>query len=250
MQRSGFSYSSTISTVNFFGSSAKFFAGCMSTFPLGSITTLAGRSENTLNITAVTGPISMWGQPLSVEFQKRDLSLFTTTTATDSSTTQEASAASTPSSAIAPLTAAPGAQSGSPAAPTTNPPSSNGPTTSGPPVLSPGAAAGIGVGATAALIVFFAVLFVLFRKKPSRPKTMLGTMVAGMYGHPKTPRMEADGESRPSQLHEEYTWKQGTEKRPMELEDERRPSEIGAGRPSTLGTERRPAELGSSPAWI
>jgi hypothetical protein len=72
-----FSYGSTYSSINFFGSSSVLFAGCLSQF--SGTTTVSARGND--SAIAISGSeITMWAQPISVEYQERDLSLFDVTT--------------------------------------------------------------------------------------------------------------------------------------------------------------------------
>ena len=86
--RSGYSYSTTYSTIaNFPESGSMLFAGCVSTYAGNVATTVSARSaDSALNMTAVSGPITMWAQPITVEYQQSDTSLFVTSTSPPTST--------------------------------------------------------------------------------------------------------------------------------------------------------------------
>lgn len=163
---SGFSYYTTYTTINFYESSSILFAGCISTYTgSGSPTSVPARDGNTLNSTTVTGPVTMWGQPLTVEYQASDLSLFTTSTIAIATK----SPASTPSTLIA-LPSPPAASQ--PAPTTINTPVSKD-------SLGPGVIAGIAIGIGALSIALLAVAFLLFRRKRKqrRSQVPIGRMV-------------------------------------------------------------------------
>lgn len=126
------------------------FAGCTSIYSAeyGS-TVVPARAEQDLNITTVTGPLIMWGQPISIEFQERDLTLFTTGTATGTS--------SGPSNAQPANTST----RSTPQATDSSLPIAS--TDSG---LSTGAKAGIGIAvAIGVLAIVMAVAFVILRRR-------------------------------------------------------------------------------------
>ena len=87
-RRSGYSYYSTYSTIaNFPESGSMLFAGCVSTYAGNGATTVSARSaDSALNMTAVSGAITMWAQPITVEYQQSDASLFITSTSLSTST--------------------------------------------------------------------------------------------------------------------------------------------------------------------
>lgn len=95
----------------------------------------------------------MWGQPIQIAFQKRDLSLYTTVTITSTpSTTAKPTTSAQPSSTAVAQAAA------TAASPTSTPKPSSG--------LSTGAKAGIGAGAALAVTFLIAlVVFLLLRRK-------------------------------------------------------------------------------------
>lgn len=67
--------------VNSSGSGSVEFQGCLSTFPLGSTTTVQARTEDSnLTSTQITGPVTMWGQPITVQYQRADATTVSTTT--------------------------------------------------------------------------------------------------------------------------------------------------------------------------
>ena len=80
---SSFSYYTTHTTVeNFLPTSSLMYAGCISTFPeaSGATTVVARGNDDIVSTTIVSGPITMWGQPIEVAFQERDLPFYTTST--------------------------------------------------------------------------------------------------------------------------------------------------------------------------
>jgi LPXTG-motif cell wall-anchored protein len=176
---SGFTYYTTLTTINFF-SSTTIFAGCLSIYPESSgATTVRARANDTdLTTTAISGPISMWGQPVVVEFQQKDLTLFSTSASTSSTSSGTASPSAT--------TAQPAVTSTGSPTPSTNPKSG----------LSTGAQAGIGVGvAIVALILLAIAAFFLRRKRKAGQK----------------PNNESENkvelptnESRPGELHADH----------------------------------------------
>ncbi|ETN41845.1 uncharacterized protein HMPREF1541_03784 [Cyphellophora europaea CBS 101466] len=83
---SSFSYGSTYSTINFYSDSSVLFMGCVSAF--SGTTTVSARGNDTE--IEVSGDISMWAQPITIEYRERDLSLFgsdTTSAGTSEPTT-------------------------------------------------------------------------------------------------------------------------------------------------------------------
>ncbi|RMZ86343.1 hypothetical protein DV736_g6433, partial [Chaetothyriales sp. CBS 134916] len=74
---SSFSYGSTYSSINNFGSSSVLFMGCISYF--SGTTVVPARSGNTdlssQTIFATSSPVTMWAQPITMEYRQGDLSL-------------------------------------------------------------------------------------------------------------------------------------------------------------------------------
>lgn len=129
-------------------STSVLFEGCTSTYPLAyGSTVVPGRvSPDALSTTTVTGPLLMWAQPLYVEYQETDLSLFSTTISTSLSTSLTAQPSSTNSAPSGNITAV------SPL-----------PTIIHNSALSSGAKAGIGVAAVAGALVLLALVFFCMR---------------------------------------------------------------------------------------
>ncbi|KKZ67812.1 hypothetical protein EMCG_06522 [[Emmonsia] crescens] len=147
---SDYSYFSTLTTVNHF-SQVTVFAGCISTFPESSITTVLARGGvEKLEQSAVTGPIAMWGQAILVQFRSEDLSLFIS--------------ASTTSSTTSSLSRTPNNDQPSPTSPPAAlPPPSDDNNQS--PGLSPGAKAGVAIGAVSAVALLIALMLFIRRSR-------------------------------------------------------------------------------------
>ena len=89
---SNFKFTTTVSAV-IVGNKTAAYYGCTSTLPWnagatnvfaavsGTLGTIDGTTTMT---TAVSGSITMWAQPITVAFQKKDLLLFTTTSSSSS----------------------------------------------------------------------------------------------------------------------------------------------------------------------
>lgn len=89
------------------------FTGCLNTFPKGSKTTVAEGSNGVIGTVTVTGPLTMWAQPIVIAYQSSDLSHFVTTTTTTSAPTSTPLTTSSPSGASLPTTSsAPTSDSG------------------------------------------------------------------------------------------------------------------------------------------
>ncbi len=176
---SGFSYFTTLTTINFF-SSTTIFAGCLSIYPdsNGPTTVRARANDTDLTTTAVSGAITMWGQPIVVEYQQKDLTLFSTSVSTSSTSSTTASPSATTNQPALTSTGSP--------SPSTNPKSG----------LSTGAQAGIGVGvAIVALILLVIAAFFLRRKRQAGQKPNNGS----------ENRVELPiGESKPGELYGDH----------------------------------------------
>ncbi|WPH02113.1 Hypothetical protein R9X50_00496800 [Acrodontium crateriforme] len=150
-----FSYMVTFSSINYFSTSAEF-EGCISTYNANANpTTVYARSNNAdLNTTVVSGPITMWAQPISVAYQTSDLALFTTTTSTSSSSASASSMGptSTNSPTITP-------------APQASPPTASETIIHPKPALTNGAIAGVAIGGVLVLAILIGLGFFLRRRK-------------------------------------------------------------------------------------
>ncbi|MCJ1295142.1 hypothetical protein MMC34_006703 [Xylographa carneopallida] len=103
-------------TIEYFsGSQPLLFAGCISTYASGGGRTsvIARSGDSQLSSIIVTGPLTMWGQAVTVEFQQQDLSLFSTVTATSLSPTSIIASSSTGMSTLPTRTIAASATSSS-----------------------------------------------------------------------------------------------------------------------------------------
>jgi hypothetical protein len=139
----------------------------------GPTTVRARANDSDLATTAISGPVTMWGQPVVVEFEQKDLTLFSTsvsTSSTSSSTTASPSATTQQAvitSAVSPT-------------PSTNPHSG----------LSTGAKAGIGVGVVivALFLVGLASFFLIRKRKAGQKAGQKPTN--GLDGMAELPRNE------------------------------------------------------------
>ncbi|KAK8205700.1 hypothetical protein IWZ01DRAFT_529154 [Phyllosticta capitalensis] len=151
---SSFSYYGTISTINYGGTNAENFVGCISTLPAGNVTRVPGLyDQHSLSTTQVTGPITLWAQALTIEYRLNDLALFPALTSSESSvvSTSSAVAAATPSSTFATATSAVTTSA------STLPSHTSSKTST--PDLSTGAKAGIGIGVTLSALALLLAIF-------------------------------------------------------------------------------------------
>ncbi|KLJ11386.1 hypothetical protein EMPG_09691 [Blastomyces silverae] len=156
---SDYIYFTTLTTINFY-SAPTIFAGCISTFPESSTTTVLARSgQESLVHSAVTGPITMWGQAIVVQFQSKDLSLYTDATTTSASST--GTTASETSTQPNPSQPANEDQPSPTSPPSSLPPSGDG----NQPGLSTGAKVGIAIGAVGAVAILIAIVFFIRRSR-------------------------------------------------------------------------------------
>nr|POE74713.1 hypothetical protein CFP56_37244 [Quercus suber] len=159
---SNFGYTTLLSSVNLGDKTALYF-GCTSTFPADAGFTTAfaevdGFSSSldgtTTKFTSVSGPVTMWGQPITVAFQQADLAIFSPSATSTSGSTSSSSSSSSSSSTTMSGTAAA-------ASATTTSSSANS-------SLSGGAIAGIIIGAAAVLgLLIGAALFFRARRHKS-----------------------------------------------------------------------------------
>jgi hypothetical protein len=112
----------------------------------------SGLDDSGLNYTTITGVVMMWGQPISVEFQQQDLTLFTTSTSTSASVSTSTSTTAQPSNTVTQPYASPTV--------TTIPSSA---LASG---LSVGAKAGIAIAAAiGGVMILASLVFLLLRRR-------------------------------------------------------------------------------------
>ncbi|OJD20250.1 hypothetical protein ACJ73_08415 [Blastomyces percursus] len=140
---------------------AAIYAGCTRLFTGTTIVTV--RQKTADSSTQVSGPITMWAQPITIQLHSSDSSLFVTaTTITPSASSSSTPSLSFSSSAQPSSTASQVSETGS-GVPTTSPqPGSNG--------LSRGAGIGVGVGIGVGGIAIFAAigLWLWRRRKASK----------------------------------------------------------------------------------
>jgi hypothetical protein len=149
-----FSYSTILTTVNFAADSrdTMIFAGCISTYPASSPPTIvAGRTGMAdLLSSTVKGPITMWAQPINVEFDEGDLGIFMkSSTSSSTIATLPTSLGTTP--AVSSLSSSTGAPQLSPSL-----------------GLSNGAKVGIGVGVAIGFLVLALAVFFIRRHRIKR----------------------------------------------------------------------------------
>ena len=189
-----FPYTNIVSTVNGSNKTAEFF-GCTSIYPANAGVTsvfvecpsCGFRSEldgTTTKFTSVSGPITMWAQPITVAFQKSDLAMFTTTSA---QATGMKTGVKTTTSHSTPTHLSTGGSSGS-STNTTLPTTSPAPTTTAT-GLSNGTIAGIAIGAAAVLglLIGAAIFFQRRQKSASSSSDARDTQSSNqgpMQGHP------------------------------------------------------------------
>ncbi|RJE20396.1 hypothetical protein PHISCL_07267 [Aspergillus sclerotialis] len=147
------------------------YAGCTSMFPSSSTTVVYAREDNRKR-TQVSGTITMWAQPISIQLRSSDFSLFAaSTTSSVSSTISPAQPASTTSIASKTID--------SPASSTTSTISTNtNSETSRPSALSNGTGIGLGVGVGVgglAILVAIGLLFFRHRSKNKARKSVLSS---------------------------------------------------------------------------
>lgn len=117
------------------------YAGCVSSFPSSSSTIVSARAAQDNQGTQVHGPIIMWAQPITVQLQSSDSSLFVTTSST---------ASTADSSGPQPTTTTANTTTSQTVTPSQTPSSTG---------LSAGAKAGIGVGVGIGGVAIFVLLF-------------------------------------------------------------------------------------------
>ncbi|KAJ5687102.1 hypothetical protein N7536_009721 [Penicillium majusculum] len=178
------------------------FGGCISEFPSSSSTIVTVRQVSQES-TQVNGPVTMWAQPIQIELQASDKSLFVSATTTSDTTLTTATTSSTQRGPASPNPATP--TSPNPADPGT------GTETSG---LSTGARIGVGVGVGAAgLIIIAALAFWLFRRRQNKGNKTLPDTPSSLGGsHPEaselggstqfgaSPSYQRPGHGTPSEL--------------------------------------------------
>ncbi|KUM65827.1 hypothetical protein ACN42_g1271 [Penicillium freii] len=153
------------------------YGGCISHFPSSSSTIVTVRQVSQES-TQVNGPVTMWAQPIQIQLQASDSSLFVSATTTSDTTASGQTTATTSSTQTGPTSPNPATPTGAnPAAPGT------GTETSG---LSTGARIGVGVGVGAAgLIIIAALAFWLFRRRQNKGQKSLPDTSSLGGSHPE-----------------------------------------------------------------
>ena len=174
---SGYSIFTTLTTGG--GPETVIFAGCLSTFAKGSTTTVLNRGDdNILDTTVVSGPITAWAVPITIQVAASQTPLFTTSTT------------ATPAAGVGTTSTTP--------TPTQEPTQQPTGTASSSPGLSSGAQAGIGVGvALGALVVLGTLGFFFWRR---RRRQRIGGARPDMppeLDDKQAPPGELDGTARP-----------------------------------------------------
>ncbi|KAJ5481839.1 hypothetical protein N7475_000651 [Penicillium sp. IBT 31633x] len=160
------------------------FAGCTSGFASGDTTLVTVRQVSDES-TQVTGPVTMWAQPIQIQLEAKDSSLFVTSSPTTTATTTTTTATGDTPPGATPSPSAPTQPS-----PSTPPGAPTNTATAGSSGLSTGASIGIGVGVgMAGVIVIAGLAFWLFRRH--RAKKKLGSNADSSYQHPEA--SEIDG---------------------------------------------------------
>lgn len=156
------------------------YPGCISTLASTNSMLVTIRQE-TGDSTEITGPVTMWGQPISILWEQKDLSLFvsaTTTSAssTDSTTASETTAASLSTASASTASTIAAAESDS----------SSGGSSGG---LSTGAGIGIGVGVGVAGVAGLAALALWFfmRKKRNQKNPLETPDAPNVFYNPQGP---------------------------------------------------------------
>ncbi|KAE8377053.1 hypothetical protein BDV26DRAFT_220396 [Aspergillus bertholletiae] len=143
--------------------SAAIYAGCISTFPSTSSTIVTVRQDPKRS-TQVKGPITMWAQPITVELQSSDSSLFVSATPTATATSFTSDVSSILPTTAHSTTALP--------TETANPEAKS----SGSSGISTGAGIGIGVGAGVGGIIILTAIGLWFWRRRRRANRNLTSM--------------------------------------------------------------------------
>ncbi|KNG83012.1 hypothetical protein ANOM_009596 [Aspergillus nomiae NRRL 13137] len=159
------------------------YAGCISTFPSTTSTIVTVRQDPKKS-TQVQGPITMWAQPITIQLQSSDLSLFVSATPTTAASSTSDAPSTQPTTAhhtTAPPTATASGET----------------TSSGSSGISTGAGIGIGVGAgVGGLIVLTAIGLWFFRRRRRANKNLTSMTdpfgSQGMPGYHRARKINAD----------------------------------------------------------
>ncbi|ODM24288.1 hypothetical protein SI65_02004 [Aspergillus cristatus] len=157
-------YSYYTSTMFYSNLPPAIFAGCLSSLPKTSSTIVSVRDPKENQGTQVSGPMTMWAQPISIQLQATDSSLFVSATTTGADSTGTGATATSTSDSAA-------SDSGS----------------SG---LSTGGKVGVGVGVGVGALAIFALLAFWFlrrraaSKKNVAPAPAMAAAAAPAYANP------------------------------------------------------------------
>jgi len=129
----------------------------------------SGLDDSGLNYTTITGVVTMWGQPISVEFQQQDLTLFTTSTSISASVSTSTSTTAQPSisAGVSTSTSTTAQPSNTVAQPYASPTVTTIPSSAIASGLSIGAKAGIAIAAVIGGFLILASLAFLFLRRRS-----------------------------------------------------------------------------------
>ncbi|CAG8150543.1 unnamed protein product [Penicillium nalgiovense] len=166
------------------------FAGCISSLPSSSSTIVTVRQVESES-TQVIGPVTMWAQPIQIQLQASDESLFVSaTTTTSSDTSSESSATPTQTGPADPTTSDTDTGTGTGTGTDTGRESSG---------LSTGASIGIGVGVgVAGLIIIAALAFWLFRRRQNKAKKDLPDTLSSGGSRPEASELGGSTQFSPN----------------------------------------------------
>ncbi|PLB47692.1 hypothetical protein P170DRAFT_426923 [Aspergillus steynii IBT 23096] len=168
-------YSYTASVMHYSNLPSATYAGCTSELHESSSTIVSARAKENNRGTQVQGPIVMWAQPITIQLEASDLSLFVPVTSTTESSSEPTP---TPKQTSSDTTRSTGSAS-SAAQPSQDVTSTGDSGSSG---LSTGAKAGIGIGAAVGGVAILGVLaFWLFRRRSPKKDANLTSMETPYY---------------------------------------------------------------------
>ncbi|KAE9971925.1 hypothetical protein EG328_005297 [Venturia inaequalis] len=172
--RRGFAYYTTLTTINGYSKTA-IFAGCVATLSSKSTTNVPARTGagGLTSLSAVAGPVTMWGQPITVQYRASvDTEFAPKTSSTSTSTSTASQSASETSSTISPAMS-PTSQASTTSLTTQSESSGAG--------LSVGAIAGIALGGVLGLVILTALTWFLLRRR-RKPDTATDSVDAAWNG--------------------------------------------------------------------
>ncbi|PYI09852.1 hypothetical protein BO78DRAFT_467656 [Aspergillus sclerotiicarbonarius CBS 121057] len=143
------------------------YAGCLSNLPSSSSIIVTDRESDIS--TQITGPVTMWAQPIKIELQSSDSSLFVSASTTSTTSAAINTTIADPASSISATTSAPAASS------ITSGGSANG--------ISSSAEIGIGVGVgVLAAFILAGVCYLILRHRKTRRSPNLSVQYPYYYG--------------------------------------------------------------------